>query len=326
MSQEATQEELTILAAIDNLARGADPAAEGGPRGDETAETLARLYTEVLGLIPHELVPVPPSPEARSRLLAAIGAARRPVPVPVVPASVSTGAAEPEPLPVAPAVTAPIPLPGLPAEEPAVAPAVAPVTEAPRPTPRVGPGPLPRRQSRWPLALAAALALVFAGSTLWLMMARADQRAMMAEMRQELETQRKLSEQATQEGRQAQTEMEKMRDRFALVTSPSVEVRPLKPVGDQPQARGMLFVAADHQHWYLSLEGLRPTAPGEVYKLWWLTEEGVLDAGSLVAQGGEKVQMGSDQMPAGTRDIVVTLEPAGSGPRPTGIPILQAGP
>lgn len=322
MSQEATQEDLTILAAIDNLARGADPTAAGGPRGDETAETLARLYTEVLGLIPHELAPVPPSPDAKSRLLAAIGESPRPAPVPVVSTGPAEGAAEPEPLPVAPAVTAPLPLPVRQAEEPAVAP----ITEVPRPTPRVGPGPLPRRQSRWPLALAAALALVFAGTTLWLMMARADQRAMMAEMRQELETQRKLSEQATQEGRQAQTEMEKMRDRFALVTSPSVEVRPLKPVGDQPQARGMLFVAADHQHWYLSLEGLRPTAPGEVYKLWWLTEEGVLDAGSLIAQNGEKIQMGSDQMPAGTRDVVVTLEPAGSGPQPTGIPILQAGP
>lgn len=303
MSQEPNSEDLTILAAIENLERGADPSTAGGPRGDETAETLARLYTEVLGLIPSELEPVAPSPGSRERLLAAIGAA---------PGSRATD-------------SRPAPAPS-PAAAPAAPTAPTAITEAVRP--RVAPGPLPRRQSRWPLALAAALALVFAGTSVWLWLAQQGQRAEIAQLRQELDAQRQAAAraaQAAQEGEQARTEMEKMRDQFALVTSPAVEILPLRPVGDrQVNARGLLFVAPDHQHWYLSLEGLQPPAPGQVYKLWWVTEQGPLDAGSLVAQSGEKIQMSSDQMPAGLREVVVTLEPSGGSPTPTGPRVLQA--
>jgi hypothetical protein len=152
------------------------------------------------------------------------------------------------------------------------------------------------------------------------------QRAEVAELRQELETQRQLAARVSEEGLQARTEMEKMRARFALVTSPAVEIRPLRPVGGgQLQARGMLFVAPDHQHWYLSLEGLKPPTGGGVYKLWWVTEEGALDAGSVLAQSGEKVQMGSDAMPAGITDVVLTLEPDPGSARPTGTEILRTG-
>jgi len=292
VSQETNTEELTILAALDDLERGVDPSAAERPRGDETAETLARLYTEVLGLIPSELDPVAPGAGARDRLLAAIGAAPA-VPVPAV-------------VPV-----------------PAQAPASA-ITEASRPAPRIAPGPLPRRHSRWPLALAAVLALAFAGLSFWLWQLQQGQSTQIAQLRRELEAQRQLAARVGQDSQQARTEMEKMRARFALVTSPSVQVRPLEPVGGgQIQARGMLFVAADHQHWYLSVEGLEPPKTGEVYKLWWVTKDAVLDAGSLTAQSGEKVQMGSDQMPAGITDVVLTLERNPSSNQPDGTEILR---
>jgi hypothetical protein len=294
--EEKNTEDLTILAAIETLERGADPSVAEGPRGDETVETLARLYTEVLGLIPCGLDPVAPSPGARERLLAAIGAAPP-----------DTRAPEPRPVPVA---------------APAPAPAPVAMTESLRPAPRVAPGPIPRRHSRWPLGLAAVLALAFAGLSGWLWITRQEQRAEIARLRQELAMHQQLAAQAGQEGQQARTEMEKMRDRFALVTSPAVDVRPLRPVGDQADARGLLFVAPDHQHWYLALEGLEPPAEGGVYKLWWVTEQGPVDAGSL--QNGEKVEMGSDQMPAGIREVMITLEPDGSSARPQGRPVLQA--
>jgi hypothetical protein len=295
VSQEPSTEDRTILAAIENLERGADPSVVEGSRGDETTETLARLYTEVLGLIPSELEPVAPSAGARERLLTAIGAA------PAV--------AAPEPRPVQPA-----------------APAPATVAEAPRPAPRIAPGPLPRRQSRWPLALAATLALAFAGTSVWLWLLQQGQSAQIAQLRQEVANQRQIAARAArdaEEGRQARTEMEKMRDRFALVTSPAVEIMPLRPVDDQTSARGMLFVAPDHQHWYLSLEGLQPPAEGGVYKLWWVTGEGPRDAGSLVAQSGETIQMSSDQMPAGTTGALVTLEPGPGSAQPSGQEILR---
>ncbi len=297
--EEKNTEDLTILAALENLERGADPSVAEGPRGDETVETLARLYTEVLGLIPCGLDPVAPSPGARERLLAAIGAAApepRPVPVPAPAASVAPTA------PSAPTA----------------------ISESLRPAPRIAPGPLPRRHSRWPLAIAAVLALAFAGLSAWLWMTQQAQRTEIARLRQELDTHRQLAARAGEEGQQARTEMEKMQARFALVTSPAVEVRPLRPVGDlQPDARGLLFVAPDHQHWYLALEGLETPPGGGIYKLWWVTEQGPLDAGSVSAEGGEKVQMGSDQMPAGIREVVITLEADGSAPTPQGPRVLQ---
>ena len=298
MNTEPTTEDLTILAAIEDLERGADPSVAGRPRGDETAETLARLYTEVLGLIPSALEPVAPSAGARERLLAAIGAA--------------PAAKTPEPR-IAPA-SAPVRPPA----------PVAAVSEAVRPAARPAPGPIPRRHSRWPLALAAILALAFAGTSVWLWQLQQRQSAEIAQLRQEIAAHQQIAARADQEGRQARTEIEKMRDRFALVTSPAVEVLPLRPVGEQTTARGMLFVAPDHQHWYLSVEGLPPTAEGGVYKLWWVTGQGPQDGGSLVAQSGEKVQMSSDQMPTGITHVMVTLEPDPGAAQPTGPEILRA--
>lgn len=310
MSQETSTEDLTILAAIEDLERGADPSMAERPRGDETAETLARLYTEVLGLIPSALPPVAPGPGARERLLTAIGAA---------PAA---GAPEPRPAPVA----APVIL----AAAPAAPAAPAMIREEPRsaPAPRIAPGPLPRRQSRWPLALAAALALAFAGTSVWLWQTAQQRGVAIAQLQLQLDEQRRLATQAVrdaEEGRQARTEMEKMRDQFSLVTSPAVTVLPLQPpAGGPATARGMLFVAPDHQHWYLSVEGLPPAAEGGVYKLWWMTGQGPQDAGSLVAQRGEKVQMSSDQMPTGITEVMVTFEPTPGSVQPSGPLILRA--
>ncbi len=302
MNQETSTEDLTILAAIESLERGADPSAMEGRRGDETAETLARLYTEVLGLIPSALDPVAPGIGSRERLLAAIGAAPAAQPVP-----------EPRPVPALASVR---PAPASPAAIPEAA--------AVRPVMRSAPGPIPRRHSRWPLAMAAALALAFAGTSVWLWTLQQRQSAEIAQLRQEMATQRQLAARAGEEGLQARTEMEKMRDRFALVTSPAVLVRPLRPVSGQTAARGMLFVAPDHQHWFLSVEGLPPAVEGGVYKLWWVTEQGPQDGGSLVTQSGEKVQMGSNQMPTGITAVMVTLEPDPGAAQPTGPEILRA--
>lgn len=338
MSQETNPEDLTILAAIEALERGDDPSVARGPRGDETAETLARLYTEVLGLYSSELEPVAPRPEAKERLLEAIGAAParradeprsapepRPVPAPSV--------AVPVP-PAAPAATSPFPLPTpeqvRPPQQPRPVTADAPkpaLPDAPRPySPAPRPGPVPRRQSRWPLALAASLAVLFAGTTAWLWMERTDQGARRAELLDVVEAQRRRADEAVEEAEQLRNEMNNMRQRYTLVTSPSVEVMPLRPVGDQPRARGMLFVAQDHQHWYLAIEGLEPAGAGAVYQLWWVTDQGVESGGIFTAESGEKIQMSSDEMPAGTRQAVVTFEPAGIVPAPTGPQVLRAGP
>lgn len=329
MSEE-NREDQTILGAIGDLERGADPAA-GTPRGDETEETLARLYTEVLGLIPSELEPVAPSPGARERLLTAIGA------VPVAPAAPAPEAATPKAERQTGSRPVPLPRPAaapMAPETPVVSetpPAPLPDSETSRPVQRSASAPRPRRPSRegkktgYPLALAATLALAFAGLSAWFWQVAREQRTEIADLRQQIQTQSQISAQAVRERQQAHAEMDKMREQFALVTSPEVAVRPMQAVGDQPDARGMLFIAPDHQHWYLSLEGLQPAPAESVYKLWWVTAQGrPLDAGSIVAEAGEKIRMGSDAMPADTRDVVITLEPAGSGPEPSGPPVLKA--
>lgn len=350
MSQETNREDLTILAAIEALERGDDPTATAGPRGDETAETLARLYTEVLGLVPAELEPVAPRLEARERLLAAIGAigasgaigdsgAAHAVDVaPIVqsPAQTPRLASESRftpvavPLPPADAVLAPAPVPNTTLIGSAQAAQPAPVrpVQEPRPpyVPAARPGPVPRRQSRWPLAAAACLALLFAGTTAWLWTERVDQNARMAELLDQVEAQRRMAGEATSEAEQLRNEMGNMRERYALVTSPNVQVMPLRPVGDQPRARGMLFVGEDHQHWYMALEGLEPAGAGAVYQLWWVTDQGILSGGSFTAESGEKIQMSADEMPTGTRQAIVTFEPTGIVPAPTGPQVLRAGP
>ena len=65
------------------------------------------------------------------------------------------------------------------------------------------------------------------------------------------------------------SQVSSLRDSFSVMTSPAVEVCNLRAATpEQADARGMLFVAADHQHWAMSLRGLRPPAGGKVYQLW----------------------------------------------------------
>lgn len=57
------------------ILEGERPAEEGdGGADDEGTETLQRLYTEVLGLLPYELEPMAPSQAVKERLMRAIAA------------------------------------------------------------------------------------------------------------------------------------------------------------------------------------------------------------------------------------------------------------
>jgi hypothetical protein len=88
----------------------------------------------------------------------------------------------------------------------------------------------------------------------------------------------------------------------------------------------MLFVAADHQHWYLALQGLRPVGSGKAYKLWFVADQGMVDAGSFTIDPKAPIELSSKQMPAGTKAAIITLENDPHAPAPTGPAILRAGP
>lgn len=291
---ELHPEDRTILAVVDTLDGG--PGGAPDSLGDETAETLARLYTEVLGLLPVELAPVKPDPAVKDRLMAIVrGEEPNTAPEPV---------AAPVPLPIAPnAVPDPAPPP--------------PVT--PMPAPRAA-----ARPSRWPLALAATFALLFLGLAAWLYTGLVQQGETIARLTQEMETQKRRADQAAAEMERAREHLAEARERFSVVTSPAVEVSPMRPMGPQPDARGILFVAADHQHWYLSLDELEPAPPGKAYKLWFEADQGMVAAGAFTAEPGAPVELSSEQMPAGTKGVMVTLEDDPQAPAPAGPEILRA--
>ena len=292
---ESSSEDLTILAAIESLERGT--GSFRAPRGDESAETLARLYTEVLGLLPYELAPEEPSPESRKRLLDAIhGDETQPAAVPVTVAVPPRSTAEVRPLRPVPAAT--------------------PIAAARR-----------RAPSRWPLALAAALCFLLLGLSAWMYLQLGEQRRMTAHLKDELTAERHRAEEAVAAARRVQGSEQDLREKFALVTSRAVQVSPMRPAGAaplQPGARGVLFVAADHQHWYLSLDGLQPAEPGRAYKLWFVANGGMVSAGSFTARPGAPVELRSETMPAGTTSALVTLEEDPSTPAPAGPEILRA--
>jgi hypothetical protein len=310
-------EDRTILAAVEALAPGSE-SPEGLPRldlDDTTEETRARLYTEVLGLIPYELAPVQPSPGVRERLMA------------LVQGDETQDVREPAP----PTEPEPIRLTSLPPASPAPAPPVRPPTlEAPRPPRPTSFTPPPRRvrrPSRWPLALAASLALVFAGVSGFLYTQLAQQRDTIDALFQQLDREHSRVESASRRASRAEADALSLQEKFALVTSPAVEASPMRPAGNaplQPAARGVLFVASDHQHWYLCLHGVAPAPAGKTYKLWFVADGIPVSGGTFTARPGAPVELSSKQMPAGTKGVMVTMEADPEAPKPAGPEVLRA--
>jgi hypothetical protein len=309
-------EDLTILAAVEALERGSE--ASPGARADEAAETLARLYTEVLGLIPYELAPVEPTPGVKARLMAAIQQpeptiAREPVP-PTNPEPIRLTSVPPVQPPRSGNSPTPAPFRSLPEYRP-------------RPTSLTPPPRRVVRPARWPLALAASLALLFAGLAGVLYLQLSQQRETIDALGQQLDLERGRAASAVKQARRSEADDLSLREKFALITSPAVEASPMRPPAAnplQPGARGVLFVASDHQHWYLCLHGMEPAPAGKTYKLWFVAKEGTVSGGVFTARPGEPVELSSKEMPAGTKAVKVTLEADPQTPKPLGPEVLQA--
>jgi hypothetical protein len=330
VSQETHWEDQMIVAALEGLERGTDPGFSGNrspgvrnPETAETAETLARLYTEVLGLIPFELEPAVPSADSRQRLLSAITGIGQPAAVPApAPAESAPSLEQLAPTVAFPAFTPPPPQAPLPVrEEEAAEPFAAVRRQPPRPVPLAA-----RRSSAWPVALAAGLLLAL-GLSGWLYLQQTEQQATIARLRSEVREARQKEAQAAQEAERFRREFTTLRTTMTLVTAPAALVGPLRPVGTlQPDARGALFVAADHQHWHLSIEGLKPAPQGKVYQLWFVADQGPpVNGGTFVATANERVELTSEAMPPNAKSAMITLEPAGGGGQsPDGPEVLRA--
>lgn len=184
--------------------------------------------------------------------------------------------------------------------------------------------PRPAAPSRrgWLLPLAAGLILALGGLAAWQVQRLEGQRRQIAELASRLGAAEREAQELTEQRRR----LAELDDRLAMVTSPGVEFCSLRPVGRepaQPASRGALFVAADHQHWFLHIDGLAPSPQGRAYQLWFIVGDGsAVSAGTFDAAPGGRVELGAETMPSGTRAVSVTLEPAGGSPLPSGPPIL----
>jgi HAMP domain-containing protein len=335
VNEELTPEDRALLAAFAALQPGAgapppvgsaapaahpaqEPAQPAPPGEAAEAETLTRLYHEVLGLMPFALAPAAPPPGVKRRLMAQLA---EPALAGREPAAAKAPAAAPSP--PSPAAASPT------AASPAAA--ALPARAAGRqdrfaPASHSRSASVPGRSGtpRWLSALAAALILALLGTCGWLLNDLRERRDAIvrlaaqrdAALRQAGEAEARLGRLTSQVG--------SMRDSFSVMTSPAVEVCNLRAAApEQADARGMLFVAADHQHWAMSLRGLRPPAGGKVYQLWFVADQGPVSGGTFAAQPGAPVELGSDRMPAGTKAVRITLESSPGSPAPTGPDVLR---
>ena len=176
--------------------------------------------------------------------------------------------------------------------------------------------------SRWPLRLAATVALALLGLSGWQLLRLEQQKQTIARLTDQL----RGAQQPVVALAELRDQLEAAQAKLTVITSPGVEVCNLKPVGEnplQPRSRGALFVAADHQHWYLKVVGLNRSPQGRAYQLWFITEAGHrVSAGTFHVEPGERRELSSETMPAGTIAVSITLEPAGGSPQPTGPPVL----
>ncbi len=173
-------------------------------------------------------------------------------------------------------------------------------------------------EPRWLLPLAAALAAAAVGLAGLLGIRLHGQGEALAALEAEVEQMREQASQLAARER-------KGREQLELVGAPGVEVCPLRPrqpspIGGEPS--GVLFVAADHQHWYLALHGLVPSPAGHVYQVWFVAPEGAVSAGILRHEVGVPFELSSPTMPPGTSAVRVTLEPLGGAAAPNGPEIL----
>jgi len=330
VSEAKSPDELALDAALEVLEA---PLAELEARlasGDEAAAAVRRQQLEAFAQLAWALPAQPSSAAGRERLLAALqgdetvqvarpalGVAAEPA-----PATGPLGVLDP---PVAPAAPSAGSVRGAASSAGGGA---APVGGASRRGPAaVVPFASPPRSYRWALPLAAvfALAAIGIGFHDWRLgrqLGEARGRLAAVERERAQLASRLRGDGVVPAGMEAK--MRDLESRLSMVTSAGSLVCALRPSPGAPanDAAGVLYVADDHQHWYLRAQNLPPPGEGRTYRLWFMAGDQPVHAGDFAMAGGEAV-MSSPTMPAGTSAAMITLEPAGEpGKRPSGPAVL----
>ena len=176
--------------------------------------------------------------------------------------------------------------------------------------------------SRWALPLAASFALALLGVSGW-------QRAHMERQQEEIaQLSGHLREVNLQSGElvRYQQDLEAAQAKLSVLAASGVEVCRLYPMEKrlaEAPPRATLFVAPDHQRWYLRIDGLEPSPEDQDYQLWFITDEGAkVSAGTLDPRPGARTELTSTTMPGGTIAVSITVEPLGGSPEPSSPPLL----
>lgn len=157
---------------------------------------------------------------------------------------------------------------------------------------------------RWLLPLAAGLTFLAVGFAASMALTVRDQRDQLAALHNEL-AELSLAPAASTA---LAADFAAARENLGLVSSRGVEICALRPTiavdGAKETPYGLLFLAEDHQHWYVRVGGLAKVPDG-YYRVWFETEDGLVPAGNLA---GEELELSSPTMPEGTRAVHVSLE------------------
>jgi hypothetical protein len=174
----------------------------------------------------------------------------------------------------------------------------------------------------WALPLAAGLVLALLGLSGW-------QRTYMDRQQAEIaQLSGRLKEVNLQSAELAQyrEELVEAQAKLSVLASSGVEVCSLYPTEErlaESAPTATLFVAPDHQHWYLRIDGLDPSPEDRAYQLWFITKEGAkVSAGTFDPRPGVRTELTSETMPGGTVAVSVTIEPLGGSPEPSSPPLL----
>lgn len=272
------------------LLDGEENFAAVRPLADATLETQRRLEVEALGLLALDLEVVVPRPGGRERLLARIASSEAPTELAPV---VSLAAARRERTTAAPVAAS--------------------------------------RSRRWSVAAALVAGGIGLAAAGWFYYERGQFAAELARVERErtalIATLHEREQELSAERAARQGELGRRDQALQLVTTRGVEVCPLRPVGVaatlQPEAFAVLYMASAQKSWYVKASQLAPAPAGRTYRVWFETEDGSVFAGDLRPAPDFDLHFEA----AGFRSLAmkgvkITLEPAGSGPAPTGPSVL----
>lgn len=122
---------------------------------------------------------------------------------------------------------------------------------------------------------------------------------------------------------QAQALAESFGRQFKMVATIARTAYPLRPTTPQggEKCSGTVFVCGMHQQWLLSVRDLPPAPTGREYRLWFVTPQGMVDAGTVEIRES-RGSLQAPTMPKGTRGFALSLEEPGRHGQPEGQIVL----